>query len=602
MHQRTYGKIYRSDGRFHLEVDSQVRVKLKRLFLSTAGETGPLRLSDSRGNCQDLEMIMTRWPLTCDDGTIDYILERAEDTRKMGEEMDLVRAGKCLGEIPMLLPLRDYQKIVVEMVRRQGFVLCGDTLGLGKTPTGIGCHAAGLGPTIVIAQTHLLKQWRDQFRKFLGTKLRIHIQKTGKGNVPTCDVLIMSYNMLPKWHHKLDGFKLLLFDEAQELRHRGTQKYAAAFELARTVSSILPLTATPIINYGGEIFSLLDLMSPGCLGSEQEFNREWCSAGSNGKQVVRDPIALGHHIADQNLFIRRTRKDVGKELPPVNRVVVDIPFNKKVIEQMNRQSLQLAEAILSSNSSFNEKGQAARQLDLKLRQATGIAKAPQCALAIADLVESGERVLVSGWHREVYEILTEVFKHREIPCFLYTGTENSTQKNKAAENFMKGEKPGVLLMSMRSGAGLDGLQEVCSVVFHVELDWSRKIMDQLTGRLNRDGQRGRVTEVFAVADGGSDPLISGILGLTEEQALGIVDPKLAVDQPGEGAVISEAEVSRGAALAQMIVDSLGGKSAKKDDDDDEEDPAAAAVAAVPGLPAWNDIKKPEKEKKDGWLF
>lgn len=599
MPQKTYGKIYRSGEKFKIDVGGQVRVKFKRWFLATAGEIGPLTVSDSLGNCQDLEALLVRYPLESSDGTLEYIADRAAGNRRLGDEMDLIRAGKNIGPIPMILPLRDYQMIPVEMVRRQGFVLCGDSLGLGKTACGVGCHAAGLGPTVVICQTHLTAQWASQIRKFLGNGIRIHIQSKGKGTIPTCDVLIMTFNMVSKWQHMLDGFNMLVIDEAQELRHRGTQKYAACYELARKCNSIMLLTATPVINYGDEIFSLLDLMNPGCLGSFDEFCREWCKPGKGGKYIVRDPVALGHYIADQNLFVRRTRKDVGKELPPVNRVVVDIPFSEKVVEMMNRQSLQLAKAILSSGSSFNERGLASRELDMKLRQQTGIAKAPQCALAVADLVESGEKVLVSGWHREVYNTMAEIFKSRDIPYWLYTGSEKASDKTKSAEEFMKSKKPGVMMMSLRSGAGLDGLQEHCSVVFHVELDWSRKIMDQLTGRLVRDGQDNQVTEVFAIANGGSDPVISGILGIKEEQATGIVDPNSVQIQPGEEEAVSAAEVSRGAALARRILESLGqdmpDRSKEEESDDDMDYAAIAAVLKEEAAAA-------AEKAPDGWLF
>jgi hypothetical protein len=45
-----------------------------------------------------------------------------------------------------------------------------------------------------------------------------------------------------------------------------------------------------------------------------------------------------------------------------------------------------------------------------LRQATGIAKAPFVADFVRLLVESGEKVLLYGWHREVYSIWRDKLK------------------------------------------------------------------------------------------------------------------------------------------------------------------------------------------------
>jgi hypothetical protein len=81
-------------------------------------------------------------------------------------------------------------------------------------------------------------------------------------------------------------------------------------------------------------------------------------------------------------------------------------------------------------------------------------------------------------------------------------------------------------MSLRSGAGLDGLQEVCNTVVFGELDWSPKVMDQLAGRVHRDGQGNNVTAFYLVTDDGSDPIVATILGIKDAQATAITDPGL----------------------------------------------------------------------------
>lgn len=81
-----------------------------------------------------------------------------------------------------------------------------------------------------------------------------------------------------------------------------------------------------------------------------------------------------------------------------------------------------------------------------------------------------------------------------------------------------------MIISLRSGAGLDGLQRVTSTVVIGELDWSPKVHEQNIGRVYRDGQKEPCVAYYLVADEGSDPVIADVLGLKEAQATGIIDP------------------------------------------------------------------------------
>jgi hypothetical protein len=85
-------------------------------------------------------------------------------------------------------------------------------------------------------------------------------------------------------------------------------------------------------------------------------------------------------------------------------------------------------------------------------------------------------------------------------------------------------------MSLRSGAGLDGLQARCSVLVIGELDWSPGIHQQIIWRLDREGQEQPVTAFFLVSEEGSDPPIMDVLGIKASEAHRIVDPHLGVQK------------------------------------------------------------------------
>jgi hypothetical protein len=221
-------------------------------------------------------------------------------------------------------------------------------------------------------------------------------------------------------------------------------------------------------------------------------------------------------------MIRHTREQVGRELPPIIRVPHRIGSDRAALDSVENSAAELARLILQQNET--ERGQkwlASEQLNSMLRQATGIAKAPYVADFVRILVESGERVVLCGWHREVYAIWNA--KLADLQPIMYTGSETAAAKLKAKESFVNGES-NILMLSLRSGAGLDGLQEVASSIVFGELDWSPGVHEQCIGRVARDGQKKSVVAYFLVADDGADPVIAEALGLKREQIEGIRNP------------------------------------------------------------------------------
>jgi CO dehydrogenase/acetyl-CoA synthase gamma subunit (corrinoid Fe-S protein) len=125
---------------------------------------------------------------------------------------------------------------------------------------------------------------------------------------------------------------------------------------------------------------------------------------------------------------------------------------------------------------------ASRDLDMLVRKATGVSKARGVAAYVKILLENNIPVILAGWHRDVYDIwLNELAEYKPV---MYTGTESPAEKEKSKMAFVNGET-NLFIISLRSGIGLDGLQQRCSTVVIGELDHSPKVHDQLIGRADR---------------------------------------------------------------------------------------------------------------------
>lgn len=505
-----------------VELPAHQAIVFKRLFaVVSKSQHGQLSFSNTPSNCLDLEWFFQRYPTEISEADHNALKATCAGERARIDKCKSFLESNDLPNIKLALPLRNYQSQAVRIGISNKSLLLGDVLGLGKTASAIGIIAhRQCRPAVVVVQTHLQAQWEREIKRFC-PPLQIHVVKKSTPYKAKADVFIITYTKLHGWTETFTemGVKTIVFDEIQELRRPDSGKYAAAKYISSHATYRIGLTATPIYNYGGEIYSVMNILFPGRLGSMNEFLREWCSDWSKGG-IVTDPKALGEYLRSEMMFLRRDRKEVGRELPTENRIIVTVQHDEKVMQSMEKHNMHLAKLILEGT--FTESGQAAREFDLKLRQATGVAKAPYVAEFVSELVLNGEKVLLAGWHREVYSIWEKTFKEKGIKYIQYTGSETPREKDEARERFMEWDT-GVMAISLRSGAGLDGLQDSCSIVGFGELDWSDKVHEQVIGRILRDGQENHVTAFFFVADGGSDPTVANILGLKRAQSDGIVN-------------------------------------------------------------------------------
>ena len=219
-------------------------------------------------------------------------------------------------------------------------------------------------------------------------------------------------------------------------------------------------------------------------------------------------------------MLRRTRADVGRELPPLQKFHITIGADNSALNLVSDRCAELARLILRGQDvNRGDTMRASEEMSNILRQATGIAKAPYVADFVKILIENGEKVLLYGWHRLVYEVWLDQLK--EFNPVMMTGSESAAAKQQSKEKFISGESQ-VLIMSLRAGAGIDGLQYCgCKTIVFGELDWAPGVHEQAIGRVNRDGQPDPVCAYFLVAETGSDPVMVDVLGIKKGQIEGV---------------------------------------------------------------------------------
>ncbi len=534
---RTYGTATLDGNKWRVEAEPHVMIRLRRLF-AQADRGGRVSLSNTPDVCRDLEWLAERYPLKFDPRAA--LTAQANKHRERQAMVDDLLAGvRAPQKIDLAFPPRDYQRVAADMLVGTNRYILGDDLGLGKTVSAIAAMVAtGATPVLVVTMTHLVRQWDREVKKY-APRLTTHVIKTGKLYDYTAqrgrkgqgrlfnvhpDVLIINYHKLANWCDTLGAVcRFVGFDECQELRGgTKTQKGQGAKGVSNGAEYVMGLSATPFYNRGGEFWNVMDIIKPDSLGSYQEFYREWC-CGVEDKAVIKDPSAFGAYLRDAGLFLRRTRADVKRELPELTVVTHEVESDTEALEAITASATNLAKLILDK-AERRDKGDAMRasgELDMLVRQATGVAKAPYVAEFVRLLLDSEERVVLFGWHHAVYDIWKERLK--DFNPAMYTGDESAAQKEASVQAFVSGESR-VLIVSLRAGAGLDGLQHVCRTGVFGELDWSPAVHEQAGGRLHRDQQKEPVVLYYLMSNEGSDPIVADILGVKRDQIEGVRNP------------------------------------------------------------------------------
>jgi SNF2 family DNA or RNA helicase len=549
---RTYGRVKYDEATdsYIVRAEPMVLELAKRVFPgSESGRigSGSVKFPATRRLVGELNWLMMRYPLEIEtperfaadrDRAVAHALRREEN-------MDVPPISPPATFTGTLYPFQ--AKDAAYAVKNERVLLAND-MGLGKTVEALGAFAAcGARPMLVVVPPNLRMQWRRMAGTFLdlapegagaqdllaGTDLRrdpeiraeamTHVLKgLTPYPLPRKPIYIVHYGLLKAWKRAILELAppVVVFDEIQELRHPDTAKYTAASDIAAQARFAWGLSGTPIYGFGAEMWSVMNIIDFQCLGDRESFSKEWCT--DYGGVVVEEPEVLGDHLRREGLMLRRLKTDaeVAIHLPPKRRVVHIVEKDEAKYSSLIAEAVRLASGYASIKD-WQAKGLAMRQIEGGVRKASGVAKAPYVAAFVRGLVEAGERVLLCAYHHDVEDVLAE-----EIGMFSLrvTGRETQKEKDQAIKMFAKG-RANVLILALRSTAGLDGLQGAGTCVVFAELDWSPAIHVQAEDRLHRigmDATRESLLAYYMVSDTGIDETMQEALGVKVGQFVGIM--------------------------------------------------------------------------------
>jgi superfamily II DNA or RNA helicase len=406
-----------------------------------------------------------------------------------------------------------------------------DDMGLGKTLQTLALlveRAAG-GPALVVAPTSVCSNWADEARRFAPT---LRVKRLGSADrertlraLEPFDLLICSYGVLQQEREALAQlqFHTAVIDEAQAIKNAKTQRARAAFGLR--ADQRIALTGTPVENHLGELWSILNFVNPGLLGSESEFEERFARPIQRDGDRARAQL-LRRLIAP--FVLRRKKSEVLDELP--EKTVITLRIEPSAEERALYRALR--EQALARVHASGQPAQARMQLFAELMRMRRAACHPGLVLTdgpappssklgaleelIVELRENGHRALIFSQFVDYLQLVRARLEALGVSFQYLDGSSTPAARSASVDAFQRGAGDVFLISLKAGGFGLN--LTAADYVIHLDPWWNPAVEDQASDRAHRIGQTRPVTIYRLVMRGSIEEKILALHGTKRELA------------------------------------------------------------------------------------
>ncbi|MFQ5429757.1 MAG: DEAD/DEAH box helicase [Phycisphaerae bacterium] len=408
---------------------------------------------------------------------------------------------------------------------RLGIGAClADDMGLGKTiqllalllherrEAAAGRRSRPPGPTLLFVPMSVIGNWQRETQRFAG-RLRVLVHhgperlagEAFAGAARRHDLVITTYGLAYRdlktlqrvpWHR-------IALDEAQKIKNPSANQTLAVRSL--NAPHRVALTGTPLENHLSELWSIMEMLNPGLLGSAAAFRRQFAvPIEKMGDEQRADQLSR----MIRPFLLRRLKTDpkVECDLPDkmemrvyCNLTVEQAALYKQTIGQMlesidgadgiRRRGMILA-TLTKLKQVCNHPAHLLRD-DAPLSGRSG--KCERVVEMLEEVIEEGDAALIFTQYKEMGNLLVRLFAERlrTRVLFLHGGTP-AAQRTRMVDQFQDPDSGvGVFLLSLKAGGfGLNLTR--ANHVFHFDRWWNPAVEEQATDRAHRIGQTRRV--------------------------------------------------------------------------------------------------------------
>jgi len=377
-----------------------------------------------------------------------------------------------------------------------------------------------VGPTLLIVPMSVVSNWVRETKRF-APSLRVmvhHGAERHRGQAlidaaRSADLVVTTYALAHRDREDFEkvGWHRVALDEAQNIKNPQTKQTQAvrSIDAPRRIA----LTGTPVENRLTELWSIMDFLNPGLLGSGQEFRTRFAMAiekyndAAKGKQLrgLIQPFVLRRLKTDPQVIADLPEKVETKEFCYLT------PEQASLYEQVVKGMLQQAEAadgiqrrgvILAGLTKLKQVCNhplhyLRHDLDEDGAPLTPIGPAPshrsgKCTRLVQmldEVVASSGHALVFTQFRAMGEMLAATLRHElDTEVLLLHGGTSAKDRDTMVQRFQKGDGSApIFVLSLKAG-GIGLNLTAANHVFHFDRWWNPAVENQATDRAFRIGQ------------------------------------------------------------------------------------------------------------------
>ncbi|HEY4492020.1 MAG TPA: DEAD/DEAH box helicase, partial [Acidobacteriota bacterium] len=348
-------------------------------------------------------------------------------------------------------------------------------------------------------------------------------------------IVISSYSLLLRDLPTLGAiqWRAVILDEAQNIKNAETKQTRAARTLAADYR--IALTGTPVENHVGELWSIMEFLNRGLLGTKTEFTKKYfapihaqASAGAmEDLKRITGPFILRRLKSDSSVIADLPKKlemkvfcNLTKEQASLYAAVVrELETDLEDAEGIQRKGKILAaltrlKQICNHPAHFLADGSPLQERSGKLSRLTEM---------LEEVLEVEERSLIFTQFSEMGELLRAHLQNyfAKEALFLHGGTPRKKREEMVERFHQARDAPPFFILSLKAGGtglNLTGANHV----FHFDRWWNPAVENQATDRAYRIGQKKNVQVHKYICAGTLEERIDQMLEKKKEVAESVI--------------------------------------------------------------------------------